>query len=78
MELLRRWMPTQYQQAEIVGNWIWITFAEQPVAQIRQELSQMGFHWNNARQCWQHPCGHVTAGSPNDPREKYGSARAAA
>jgi hypothetical protein len=59
--------------AEVVGNWIWITFYEQPEAQVRQELSQLGFHWNNVRKCWQHPCGHVAAGTKDDPRHKYGS-----
>jgi hypothetical protein len=36
-----------------------------------------GFHWNNIRKCWQHPCGQITTGTPQDPREKYGSRLAA-
>jgi hypothetical protein len=72
-ELLRRWMPRQYEVAEVVGKWVWITFAEQPEARIRAELSQLGFHWNNARKYLQHPCGHVTPHGQQDPREKYGS-----
>ena len=78
LESLRRWMPKQYELAEIVGQWIWITFTEQPVEQVRAELSQLGFHWNNSRKCWQHPCGQfATEGSGADPRQKYGSRFAA-
>jgi hypothetical protein len=74
LDLLRRWMPRQYELAEVVGQWIWITFTEQPPEQVRGQLSQFGFHWNNARKCWQHPCGrYETKGSDQDPREKYGS-----
>lgn len=74
LEILRRWMPRQYDLAEVVGHWIWITFTEQPAEQVRAELSQLGFHWNNARKCWQHPCGQFkTEGSDQDPRSKYGS-----
>ena len=37
-------------------------------------LAEFGFHWNNKRQCWQHPCGPVTVeASPEDPRAKYGA-----
>jgi hypothetical protein len=79
LEILRRWMPKQYALAEIVGKWIWITFPEPPPEQVRGELSQFGFHWNNARKCWQHPCGQfATEGSGQDPREKYGSRMATA
>ncbi len=74
LDLLRQWMPDQYDLAEVVGRWIWITFPEPPPEQVRGQLSQFGFHWNNVRKCWQHPCGHLaTEGSGADPREKYGS-----
>ena len=59
MESLRRWMPKQHRIATVVGNWVWISFNEAPVPQVRQELSQLGFHWNRKRQLWQHPCGNV-------------------
>ena len=76
---LRQLMPTQYALAEVVGQWVWIAFAEQPVAEIRAGLSQLGFHWNNARRCWQHPCGQFrTQGSGEDPRQRYGSHMATA
>jgi hypothetical protein len=74
LELLRRWMPEQFGLAEVVGRWIWLTFPEPPDEKVRGQLSQFGFHWNNARKCWQHPCGQfATEGSKADPRKSYGS-----
>ena len=54
---LQRWMPKQHELAKVIGTWIWITFPEQPEERVRADLSQLGFHWNNTRKCWQHPCG---------------------
>jgi hypothetical protein len=73
LEILRRWMPRQYELAEVVGKWIWITFPEQPVERVRADLSQLGFHWNNTRKCWQHPCGQTMPRGQQEPREKYTS-----
>ena len=73
LQKLRSTMPEQYGLAEVIGKWIWITFGEIPSEQIRAKLSQLGFHWNNVRKCWQHPCGQVTQRGTQDPREKYGS-----
>ena len=74
LDLLRQWLPEQFHLAEVVGKWIWITFPEPPAEKIRGQLSQFGFHWNNHRKCWQHPCGQfATEGSGTDPRAKYGS-----
>ena len=74
LDLLRQWLPDQFHLAEVVGKWIWITFPEPPAEKIRGQLSQFGFHWNNHRKCWQHPCGQfATEGSGADPRAKYGS-----
>lgn len=79
LDMLRQWLPQAYALAEVVGKWVWITFPEPPAEQIRGQLSQFGFHWNNLRQCWQHPCGQFAAeGSAADPRIKYGSHMAAA
>jgi len=78
LELLRKWMPEQFGLAEVVGKWVWITFTEQPAETVRGQLSQFGFHWNNSRKCWQHPCGQFrTEGSGEDPRQRYGSRFAA-
>ena len=74
LDLLRQWLPKAYDLAEVVGKWVWVTFPEQPAEQVRGQLSQFGFHWNNSRKCWQHPCGQfATEGSGQDPRQKYGS-----
>ena len=74
LETLSRWMPAQYALAEVVGKWIWISFPEPPIERIRAELSQLGFHWNNTRQTWQHPCGTIPEERATyDPRKRYGS-----
>ncbi len=74
LDLLRQWIPAAYDLAQVVGKWVWVTFPEAPAETVRGQLSQFGFHWNNARKCWQHPCGQfATAGSSQDPREKYGT-----
>ena len=44
------------------------SFRENPAG-----LSQVGFHWNNVRKCWQHPCGHLRERGNQDPREKNGT-----
>jgi len=66
-------LPDVYGVAEVVGKWVWVHFQETPTAEIRQQLAQLGFHWNSARQAWQHPCGQFSLGSVSDPREKYAS-----
>ena len=73
LQHLQTQMPDTYRLAEVVGKWVWVQFAEQPAAEIRQQLAQLGFHWNRERQAWQHPCGAFSTGSPHDPHEKYGS-----
>jgi len=71
LTLLNQQLPTAYRLAEVVGRWVWVTFKEQPTAEIRQTLAQLGFHWNRERQAWQHPCGQFSLSSSGDPREKY-------
>ena len=71
LERLERWMPEQFKLAEVVGKWIWITFPEQPAERVRADLSQLRFHWNNTRKCWQHPCGETLPRGTQEPREKY-------
>jgi hypothetical protein len=73
LAILKRWNPRHFDLAEVVGNWIWITFPEQPDERVRADLSQLGFHWNNTRKCWQRPCGQVTTRGQQDPRLKYGN-----
>ncbi len=78
LNLLQTKAPELYNLAEVVGKWVWVHFQEQPAAEIRQTLAQLGFHWNNTRQTWQHPCGTMAAERADyDPRRKYGSYYAA-
>jgi hypothetical protein len=79
LTLLRSEAPRFYELAEVVGKWVWIQFPEKQPSTITARLAEFGFHWNNKRQLWQHPCGPVTVeASPDDPREKYGSVSARA
>jgi len=73
LNLLLTSLPDVYRAAEVVGKWVWVTFKEQPAAEIRQQLAQLGFHWNRERQAWQHPCGQYRLSSVQDPHEKYAS-----
>jgi hypothetical protein len=61
--------PKFFELAEVV----WIQFTDkQPVA-VARILAELGFHWNKARQSWQHPCGlYREQASRIDPRQKYG------
>jgi len=73
LNLLHTQLPAAYRLAEVVGKWVWVRFTEQPAAEMRQQLAQLGFHWNRERQAWQHPCGKFSLGSQADPHEKYSS-----
>ena len=73
LNLLLNKQPEIYRFAEVVGKWVWVTFKEQPAAEIRQQLAQLGFHWNRERQAWQHPCGQFRLRGFQDPHEKYSS-----
>ena len=77
LALLRNEAPSLYEIAQVVGKWVWVQFSEKQPPEVTSVLAQLGFHWNNKRQVWQHPCGVLTEGSPDDPREKYGSTIAA-
>jgi len=73
LNLLLTSSPELYRLAEVVGKWVWIQFSEIPAAEIRQQLAQLGFHWNRERQTWQHPCGQFRLRAFQDPRAKYAS-----
>jgi hypothetical protein len=74
LALLQTETPSLFDMAEVVGKWVWVQFSEIPAAEIRKQLAELGFHWNNARQSWQHPCGtYRDLRVPYDPRKKYGS-----
>ncbi len=73
LRLLQRQAPDFWEVAEVVGKWVWIRFDGKQPQQITAELSELGFHWNNRRQVWQHPCGQVMPRADFDPRRKYRS-----
>ena len=72
VDLLRRRLRRAYELAEVVGQWVWVSFDAPQDQQTTAELSQLGFHWNSRRKVWQHPCG-VFKGESVDPRSKYQS-----
>ncbi|HEX3799689.1 MAG TPA: hypothetical protein VH413_13410 [Verrucomicrobiae bacterium] len=57
LALLREETPRFFELAEVVGKWVWIQFTEKQPSDITRVLAELGFHWNNTRQTWQHPCG---------------------
>ena len=79
LALLESETPNFIELAEVVGKWVWIQFAGKQPATVTRVLAELGFHWNNARQSWQHPCGmYRDARATYDPRQRYGSYFAAA
>jgi DNA repair protein RadC len=64
-------MPELWQQAQVVGKWVWLEFNVPPLKEIRAKLKELGFHWNGQRKCWQHPCGIERGRSSQDPRQRY-------
>ena len=73
LALLRSQSPSFFAVAEVVGKWVWIRFADKQPSEVTRVLAELGFHWNNARQSWQHPCGTLTERADYDPRKRYGS-----
>jgi len=60
--------------AEVIGKWVWIQFTEKQPPQVTRVLAELGFHWNNKRQTWQHPGGSLPVeAAAYDPRRRYGS-----
>jgi hypothetical protein len=74
LALLRSEMPNFFELAEVVGKWVWIRFSDKQPPTITRVLAELGFHWNNTRQSWQHPCGTIAdERATYDPRKRYGS-----
>jgi len=71
LDRLKTEMPEIWDQAQVVGRWVWLEFNVPPMQQIRAKLKEFGFHWNRARKCWQHPCGAPRIRSRGDPRSYY-------
>ena len=74
LALLESQTPRFFELAEVVGKWVWIHFAEKQPAAVTRVLAELGFHWNNTRQAWQHPCGTIRKERATfDPRKRYPS-----
>jgi hypothetical protein len=74
LALLRSDAPRFFEIAEVVGKWVWIQFSDKQPPTITSVLAELGFHWNNARQAWQHPCGTIRRERATfDPRKRYRS-----
>jgi hypothetical protein len=71
IQLLQKEAPSFFELAEVVGKWVWVQFTDKQPREVTAALAELGFHWNNKRQVWQHPCGALTEGTESDPREKY-------
>lgn len=69
--MLQTEAPEFFDRAEVVGQWVWITFKDKQPRDITARLAEFGFHWNNKRGSWQHPCGQLRPGTEHDPRQKY-------
>ena len=74
LALLRSKSPSFFELAEVVGKWVWIQFSDKQPPTVTRVLAELGFHWNNTRQTWQHPCGTLPdERATYDPRQRYGS-----
>ncbi len=68
---LKTELPELWDQAQVVGRWVWLEFGVAPSRALREHLRELGFHWNPERGCWQHPCGAPRGRSRGDPRAYY-------
>jgi hypothetical protein len=71
LDRLKAEMPEIWNQAQVVGDWVWLEFNIAPEKEVRTRLKQFGFHWNAKRKCWQNPCGVSRPRSSRDPRGLY-------
>ncbi|HEU6448900.1 MAG TPA: JAB domain-containing protein [Verrucomicrobiae bacterium] len=71
LQRMKEQMPEIWEQAEVVGRWVWLEFNIPPDNKIRENLKKLGFHWNGTRKCWQHPCGVPRMRASGDPRAYY-------
>jgi hypothetical protein len=75
LNYLRTRLPGQYEVAEVVGKWVWLDVSPARKPGLASVLWALGFHWNQRRHVWQHPCGsfNLFGIHPADPRAKYRS-----
>jgi hypothetical protein len=73
LNYLRTRLPGQYELAEVVGKWVWLEVSPARQPGLAKVLWTLGFHWNQRRGVWQHPCGKFDplGSHPTDPRAKY-------
>jgi hypothetical protein len=73
LNFLRTQLPNQYELAEVVGKWVWLDVSPAGKPALAKMLWALGFHWNQRRGVWQHPCGKFDplGSHPRDPRTKY-------
>ena len=58
-------------KAEVVGVWVWVTFAEKPDEAMRKVLKDFGFRWSARRRKWAHNCGTPSRAGKGNPWAKY-------
>jgi len=75
LDLLKTHLPRQYELVEVVGKWVWLDISPARKPGLSKLLWRLGFHWNQRRGVWQHPCGRFDpfGAHPTDPRTKYRS-----
>jgi hypothetical protein len=75
LNYLRTRLPRQYEVVEVVGKWVWLDVSPARKPGLASVLWALGFHWNQRRGVWQHPCGSFNPFGihPADPRAKYRS-----
>lgn len=71
LDRMKSELPDIWNQAQVVGQWVWLEFNIPPAKEIRGRLKELGFHWNSQRKCWQNPCGIHRPRSGRDPRGVY-------
>jgi hypothetical protein len=75
LDALKQALPRQFELAEVVGRWVWLEVSPARQPGLAKVLWSLGFHWNQRRGAWQHPCGKFDplGSHPTDPRTKYRS-----
>ncbi len=58
--------------AEMVGKWVWVTFAKKPARSMCKALREVGFVFSRRHRKWAHNCGHPTkSAADSSPFDKY-------
>jgi hypothetical protein len=71
LDRLKAELPEISDQAQVIGNLVWIQFTIPPLKEVRAKLKDLGFYWNGGRKCWQHPCAVHRRRSGKDPQGVY-------